>query len=130
MVSSGMTFLDIQAKYEKTIGSVVGSSHNPLCHIAIRCIGSSKVADIDLGLDVAVSENRELQAKIRNATRRYLEPHLEEGEGMRCWLAVSGNPRVNVWMHRDPGHIGVVFKNTQALSLIQYWCRRASCPIF
>ncbi len=124
-----MTSTDIQTKYEKTIGAALGTGPNPLWHISIRCSGASKVADIDLGLDMAVAADRELQTRIRNAVRRYLEPHLEESEGMRCWLAVAGNPRINVWLRRRPGHIGVEFENTSALSLIQYWCQRARCPI-
>lgn len=124
-----MTSNDIQSLYEKTVGVVVGSDPNPLWHISIRCSGSSKVADIDLGLDDAVARNKEMQTKIRNAARRYLEPHLGSAEGMRCWLGVAGNPRINVWMLRRAGHIGVDFENPVALSLIQYWCKRAGCPI-
>lgn len=129
-VSFFMTSSDIQTKYEKTIGAAFGQGPNPLWHIGIRCSGSSKVADIDLGMDRAVAWDKELQAKIRNAVKRYLGPHLEESEGMRCWLSVSGNPRINIWLRRIPGRIGVEFENAGALSLIQYWCRRARCPIF
>jgi hypothetical protein len=117
----------IQLLYDKTIGAVVGSKANPLWNVTITSQGASKVAEIDLGLDVAVSNSKERQAEIRNAVRKYLGPKMQEGEGIRCWLGVRGNPRINIWLRRKPGKIGVEFENTDILSLIQYWCKRAGC---
>lgn len=107
----------------------MGTKPNPLWHLTITGIGSSKVADIDLGFDVAVSGDKTMQASMRDAARKYLLPHLGEGEGMRCWLGVSGNPRINIWMKRKGGQLGVEFENTEALFLIQHWCKKAGCPL-
>jgi hypothetical protein len=119
----------IQLSYDKTIGAVVGTKTNPLWHVTITCDGASRVADVNLGLDSAVAGNREMQMEIRSAAKKYLAPLLREGEGMRCWLGVSGNPRINIWLRRKGGHIGVEFENTDVISLIQYWCGRAGCRL-
>jgi len=119
----------IQLLYDKTVGAVVGSKANPLWHVTITSQGASKVAELDLGLDVAVAGNKDAQVQIRNAVRKYLGPKMQEGEGMRCWLGVSSNPRINVWLRRRPGQIGVEFENTDVISLVQYWCKRAGCVL-
>lgn len=111
--------------YDGTVGRVVGSAPNPLWHLNITCSGASGVADIDLGLDVAVTRDRATQDAIRGAARKYLRSCLADGEGMRCWLGVCGNPRINVWLRRKPGILGVEFENAEAVSRIRHWCEQA-----
>jgi hypothetical protein len=115
----------VKLLYDGTIGRVVGANPNPLWHLGITCGGASGVADIDLGLDVAVARDRATQDSIRGAARKYLQSCFEGGEGMRCWLGVSGNPRINVWLKRRPGIIGIEFENAEAIARIQHWCRQA-----
>lgn len=119
----------IQLLYDKTIGVLVGSRTNPLWNVTITSHGASKVADLDLGLNLAVSGDKEAQAEIRTAVRKYLGPMLWEGETLRCWLGVSGNPRINVGLRRRSGQIGVEFENADVVSLVQYWCKRAGCAL-
>lgn len=125
-----MTPDKIQLLYDETIGAATSSKANPLWHITVRSHGASKVADIDLGFAGSISGDKEAQVEVRNAVRKYLGPKMKEGEGIRCWLGVSNNPRINVWLRRRPGQIGVEFENTDAISLIQYWCKRSGCVLF
>lgn len=119
----------IELLYDSTVGAMVGSRTNPLWNVTITSHGASKVADLDLGLNLAVSGDREAQAEIRTAVRKYLNPALREGETLRCWLGVSGNPRINICLRRRSGQIGVEFENADVVSLVQHWCKKAGCAL-
>jgi len=119
----------IQLLYDKTIGAVAKSKTNPLWNMSITSQGASKFANLDLGLNLAVAGDRETQSEIRAAVRKYIRPMLRDGETLRCLLGVSGNPRVNICLLRRSGQIGVEFENTDVVSLVQYWCKRANCAL-
>jgi hypothetical protein len=124
-----MTSNKTQLLYGNTIGAVVGSKPNLLWNITTTCSGASKFADIDLGLDYAVAMDKDAHTEIRAAVRSYFGEALVQGEGLRCWLGVRGNPRINIRLKRKSGQIGVEFENTEAISLIQHWCKMAGVTL-
>jgi hypothetical protein len=121
--------INAKTEYDSTIGRMVGTKPNPLWNMTITCQGASKFADIDLGLDIAICQDKSVQAAVRDAARNFIRPHLGRGEGMRCWLGVSGNPRINIWLRRRGGIIGVELENTEIVALIGYWCSQAGCRL-
>lgn len=120
----------IKHLYDETIGRVIGSKSNPLWHVTITCSGASELAHIYLGMDGSIEADKTMQSALRDASRKYLGRHFELGEGMRCWFALRGNPRIDVWLKRQGGAMGVEFNNSEVISLILYWCNRAGCALY
>jgi len=117
----------VRDHYDATVGS--GKGVNPLCHLRLEAQAGRDTVDIHLCMRRDQVWDRDARRSLRDAARHYLQPHFQEGEGMRCWLAVKNDPRINLWLRRDGGGLAVRLSNGKIESLLTHWCVMAGVSL-
>lgn len=118
-----MTEPQIQSHYSGTVGRLDAGGANPLVYARVEAGCGRRLVDIHLGIRHDFVEDEKKRNDLKTAVRKYITPHLLAGEGMRCWLGVRGNPRINVWCLRAGAGFEVGFLNGKVVPLLEYWCK-------